>query len=68
MHDINNNKHRKMYKLIKEGSIDDQFKNILNIFNKFPVKDLSKSSFKTANFVHDECKKIIDKYINYKNS
>jgi hypothetical protein len=68
MHDINNIKHREMSKLIKEGSIDSEIKNILDIFNKIPHKDLSKSSFKTANFVHDECKKIIDEYIKCKNA
>ena len=68
IHDINNIKHREMSKLIKEDSIDNEFKNILNIFNKITLKDLSKSSFKTANFIHDECKKMIDEYIKCKNS
>jgi hypothetical protein len=56
-----------MNKLIKEDYVDNEIKNILDIFNKIPHKDLSKASFKTANFVHDECKKIIDEYTKFKN-
>ena len=68
LHDINQIKYCEMNKLIKEDSVDNEIKNILDIFNKIPHKDLSKASFKTANFVHDECKKIIDEYTKCKNS
>jgi hypothetical protein len=53
---------------MKEDSVDDEVKMMLEIFNEVPGKDLSKSSFKTCNFVHNECKKIIDEYIKCKKS
>ena len=57
IHDINNIKHREMSKSMKKDFIDNEFKNILDIFNIILHKDLSKASFKTANFVHINVKK-----------
>ena len=68
LHDINQIKYCEMNKLIKEDSVDNEIKNMLEIMSKCPKKDMSKSSFKTVNFVHDECKKMIDEYIKCKKS